>query len=183
MPHGKTAKIGIVHDWLVFEPKERGIKYVHIRPIANLMNRVWGNDQFIEFFKKGTFTWSPLSFSKSIFHEEEHIPGLDWVGLNYYSRAVLSSAFSPVCHDHEVMTEMPYGVYPEGMFLAIQYCAQLDVPIYITETGIADRQGRNHEHLIRQYFNQVLPPLLVLAAWGMLPGLQFMGVARLFHPA
>mmetsp|Transcript_28300 Transcript_28300/g.67275 ORF Transcript_28300/g.67275 Transcript_28300/m.67275 type:complete len:455 (-) Transcript_28300:91-1455(-) len=155
MPHGKHAKIGIVHDWLVFEPKGKGLKYAHIRPIANVMNRSWGNDQFIEWFKHGTFTWKPHSLTREVRYEAQELPGLDWVGLNYYSRAVLSCKFAPVCHDGEIMTEMPYGIYPEGMYLAIQYCCQLDVPVYITETGLSNRSGESQEFLIRSYFNEV----------------------------
>mmetsp|Transcript_38674 Transcript_38674/g.109357 ORF Transcript_38674/g.109357 Transcript_38674/m.109357 type:complete len:410 (-) Transcript_38674:307-1536(-) len=155
MPHGKQAMIGIVHDWLVFEPKGTGISYAHIRPVAKLMNACWGNDQFIEWFNHGTFSWKPHKFTKSIHHKAEELPGVDWVGLNYYSRAMLNIGFAPVCADHETMTEMPYGVYPEGMYLAIKYCAQLKKPIYITETGIANQDGLKHEHLIHSYFDQV----------------------------
>ena len=91
----------------------------------------------------------------AVMHKAEELPGLDWVGLNYYSRAMLSASYAPVCADHELMTEMPYGVYPEGMYRAIEYCSQLDLPIYITETGIANRDGDKQEALIHSYFNEI----------------------------
>mmetsp|Transcript_47927 Transcript_47927/g.120006 ORF Transcript_47927/g.120006 Transcript_47927/m.120006 type:complete len:480 (-) Transcript_47927:368-1807(-) len=155
MPHGQEARIGIVHDWLIFEPKGEGWKYAHIRPICNLMNKCWGNTQFLEWFTRGTFTWKPFSFAKEVKYAYHEQPGLDWVGLNYYSRAVLSASFKPTCHVHEDMTDMPYGIYPDGMMRAIKYCAQLGKPIYITETGISTTCEAKREKLIRMYCDQI----------------------------
>ena len=71
--------IGIVHDWLVFEPKGTGLMYTHVRPVANLMNSAWGNDQFIEWFKYGTFTWKvrPIGSSSSAVLTEEEERGTE----------------------------------------------------------------------------------------------------------
>lgn len=100
----------------------------------------------------------PHAFAKKIHYTYHELPGLDWVGLNYYSRAVLSAGFKPTCHPHEEMTDMPYGIYPEGMMRAIEYCAQLNKPIYITETGISTTCEAKREKLIRSYCDQARSP-------------------------
>lgn len=41
-------------------------------------------------------------------------------GINYYSRTVLSWWLQPACMPSEIMTDMYYPIYPEGMYAAIK---------------------------------------------------------------
>jgi beta-glucosidase len=51
----------------------------------------------------------------------------------------------------ETMTDMPYPIYAEGFYRAIKTVAQLGVPIYITENGIADAKDDRRDLFIRRY--------------------------------
>jgi beta-glucosidase len=46
---------------------------------------------------------------------------------------------------------MPYPIYAEGFYHAIKTAAQLGVPIYITENGIADAKDDRRDLFIRRY--------------------------------
>lgn len=89
------------------------------------------------------------------FEEPEGRPGCDWFGVNYYSRALISWRLSPTCNPGEVMTDMPYVIYPAGLSLALQGAGALGVPLYITETGIADAGDTRRALLIDAYMAEV----------------------------
>lgn len=91
----------------------------------------------------------------SSLQEPEGRPPCDWWGLNYYSRAVLDWTCAPASFPGEIMTEMFYPIHPEGLYKAIVQSSQYGIPIYITETGIADQHDQNRHTMIRLYMDQV----------------------------
>ncbi|GLI68920.1 hypothetical protein VaNZ11_013339, partial [Volvox africanus] len=56
----------------------------------------------------------------------------------------------------EVMTDMYYPIYPEGMYRAIKRCSEFGIPMYITETGIADARDDRRAIMIESYLQQIL---------------------------
>jgi len=72
---------------------------------------------------------------------------VDWVGLNYYTRKLIAPDAGPWPHHKEVpgplpKTEMGWEIYPEGLehFLRnTQKNFTGDLPIYITENGMANK--------------------------------------------
>jgi beta-glucosidase/6-phospho-beta-glucosidase/beta-galactosidase len=66
-------------------------------------------------------------------------PGLDWWGVNYYARGVVSPYFTPVQPPAELMTDMKYSLYPLGLYHCFVRGSQLGVPMYVTEIGCADK--------------------------------------------
>jgi beta-glucosidase len=78
----------------------------------------------------------------SISYEDPEAPqSFDFVGLNYYSQVLLNIlADKPAQRDGDLKTDFWYAFYPEGFYKAIVDVAELKVPIYITENGIADNQ-------------------------------------------
>jgi len=123
------------------------------------------NDALMHFLKTGT-----------VF---PFIPGLrltiadgrdccDFIGLNFYSRVVIESrliayvlsggvgecAF-PHCRQGELMTDMEYGVCPEGLYAAIKDMSQFGKPIYITENGVADKHDDIRALWIKRYLYAV----------------------------
>lgn len=50
---------------------------------------------------------------------------------------------------------MPYAIYPAGLRDAIEDVSSLGVPIYITETGVADKGDELRPVVIQTYFEQV----------------------------
>ncbi len=55
----------------------------------------------------------------------------------------------------QVMTDMYYPVYPEGLYNAIVRSSKYGIPMYITETGIADKRDDRRAMMINQYWEAV----------------------------
>ena len=49
------------------------------------------------------------------------------------------------------MTDMPYAIYPEGLYRAIKQAGKINKPIIITENGIADATDDRREIFIERY--------------------------------
>jgi beta-glucosidase len=128
--------------------------------ISNAVNQFFNNST-IEFLRTGIF--------------KVHIPGLAWIhhdnpraigstdffGLNYYSHNHLKMQFSiqePFTmqyRDDDILTDMPYTIYGEGIYRAIEAVSVLDVPIIITENGVADAEDNRRELYIKRYLYAV----------------------------
>ena len=57
--------------------------------------------------------------------------------------------------DEDTMTDMQYTIYGEGMYRAIQSVSSLDVPIIITENGVADATDDRRKLYIQRYLYAV----------------------------
>ena len=81
----------------------------------------------------------------------------DFIALNYYSRVLIKMQWSikepfvSTCYGDEIMTDMPYALYPEGLYYAIETISKFKVPIYITENGIADAHDKAREIFLHRY--------------------------------
>ncbi|KAL6769186.1 hypothetical protein ACKKBF_B17810 [Auxenochlorella protothecoides x Auxenochlorella symbiontica] len=53
------------------------------------------------------------------------------------------------------MTDMPYALHPDGLKKALHSINRLDVPIYITELGVADSGDDMRRKLIEGYMPKV----------------------------
>lgn len=60
---------------------------------------------------------------------------------------------SPVANPGEIMTDMPYALYAEGILDALKGISVLEIPIYITETGVADRGDSVRPVMIQTYMS------------------------------
>ncbi|GLI65459.1 hypothetical protein VaNZ11_008841, partial [Volvox africanus] len=74
---------------------------------------------------------------------------------NYYTRVVLDWRLRFTCRPGEVLTDMGWPVVPEGLYDAIVHSANLGMPLYVTETGIADGRDDRRAPLIAAYWQQV----------------------------
>lgn len=157
MPGGAAAQVGIVWNYFWFEPKRyRWLTPCYLPWISRLLNRLWGNDVFLHYMKTGEFEWDPLPWVFSrVHHKDPAPPGCDFIGLNYYSRGVMDWKLSPACNSGEVMTDMPYALYAEGLTLAVHHMSQLGCPVYITETGVADSGDERRPLMIEGYMQQI----------------------------
>ena len=57
--------------------------------------------------------------------------------------------------DDDILTDMPYTIYGEGIYRAIETVSVLDVPIIITENGVADAEDNRRELYIKRYLYAV----------------------------
>ena len=58
-------------------------------------------------------------------------------------------------HPADMMTDMPYTIYAEGIYRAIQLVSSLGVPILITENGVADSDDKIRSEYISKYLYAV----------------------------
>lgn len=69
----------------------------------------------------GEFVWKlPLLGTWQRWKDPDGRPPCDWWGINYYSRGVVGALLVPTCHPGEVMTDMPYPMYPQGLYDAVK---------------------------------------------------------------
>lgn len=151
MPYGDVAEIGIVHQYLVFEPYH---SWNVLEYMPGLFFNFLLNTAVLKFYKTGTFN-IPL-ISRFTYQAPEG-KLMDFIGLNYYSRVLVRGQLSftePIAPSHypdEIMTDMQYAMYPQGLYQAIQKMSELGVPIYVTENGIADAKDDRRELFLKQY--------------------------------
>ena len=158
MENGPRVKIGLVKNINQFDPWRRW----HLLDwmISNSVNHFF-NDSTIDFLRTGIFRVR-IPLLAWVYHENQKaVSATDFFGLNYYSHNHLKMQFSlkePFTMqypDEDTMTDMQYTIYGEGMYRAIQSVSVLDVPILITENGIADAEDNRRELYIRRYLYAV----------------------------
>ncbi len=96
----------------------------------------------------------------------------DWIGLNYYSRVVVSSdesgglrfeeGYGYSCtpggrsRDGRPCSDVGWEVYPEGMLeVGLQLWERYNLPIYITENGVADSEDKLRPSFILKHLHMV----------------------------
>lgn len=155
MPHGDKSQIGLVHQYLRFMPYSN---WHVLEKLPGFALNYFLNDVVLNFCSTGTFTYNFYVPCIANIHAEYKAPEgplLDFIGLNYYSRVLVHFKWliMPMssCYPHEVMTDMPYAMYAQGLYEAIKDVARLRVPIYITENGIADEKDTKRKQFLKQY--------------------------------
>jgi beta-glucosidase len=93
-------------------------------------------------------------FGRSV-HIPEAVGTQDYIGINYYTRDLISFTLSP--HDFFIHRQFPSGTLrstndfianvPDGMFEALRWARQFNLPIIITENGVED----SHDSLRPEY--------------------------------
>lgn len=154
MPGGDQVQIGLVKNIFQFDPLRR-----HSLPdwiACHYLDQVF-NESILQALQTGHFEVS----IPGLVAYERAIPKLaaagDFIGLNYYShfhvKTQLSATmpFDMVQRPSDLATDMPYAVYAEGFHRALLRIDQLDLPVYVTENGIADARDDRRELFIRRY--------------------------------
>lgn len=79
---------------------------------------------------------------------------LDFIGLNYYFHQRLICGIP--LNKNERLSEMGWEVYPAGIYQVImELVKRYQLPIYITETGIADKEDRQRAWYITEVLKYV----------------------------
>lgn len=149
----KSVQIGLVQSTFQFEPYRRW--HLGDWAIARVSSNVF-NDTTLSFFRNGTMNYY-LPFQTSRTYKDLDAPNtIDFIGLNYYSHHAYKFDFDfrkatqSIPIEGEEMTDMPYTIYTEGIYRAIEEVAQLGKPIIITENGIADAKDDKRGKYIKQ---------------------------------
>ncbi|KAG2442823.1 hypothetical protein HXX76_002902 [Chlamydomonas incerta] len=156
-PGGQAAQVGLVSHHITFEPQGTGILYGLSKVLSDWMTYWWGWDVVHHWMMTGEFVWKlPVLGVWQRWQDPAGRPPCDWWGINYYSRGIFSWYLAPSCRKAEVMTDMYYPIYPEGMYKCIKRCSEFGIPMYITETGIADARDDRRALMIDSYMKAVL---------------------------
>lgn len=118
---------------------------------------------FLDALVKGDFSWWPnhngTKFSEKSEPVRADLKGkVDWIGVNYYTRALVrrnDSGYSVVpgyghastpnvtSKGNREVSDFGWEVYPEGLYNVIkQNQARYNLPMMVTENGIADSRDR-----------------------------------------
>ena len=154
LPNGENVQIGLVKNITQLDPLRRW----HILDwyFSGILNDVFTNST-LDLFTKGEFDFYLPAMANVSYKNYDAINSLDFIGLNYYSRwhvkgqLNLAEPFTFELRPQDIQTDMPYAIYPEGFYKAVKTIAKLNVPIIITENGIADDRDDRRSLFIKRY--------------------------------
>ena len=154
LPNGENVQIGLVKNITQLDPLRRW----HILDwyFSGILNDVFTNST-LNLFSKGEFDFYLPAMANVSYKNYDAINSLDFIGLNYYSRwhvkgqLNLAEPFTFELRPQDIQTDMPYAIYPEGFYKAVKTIAKLNVPIIITENGIADNKDDRRSLFIKRY--------------------------------
>lgn len=152
--NSSDVEIGIVHNVLLF--KKLYDYDILGSVVVSTLNEIT-NDSLIRFFKTGKFTYSGF-FGYNIEYENmEALNSNDFIGLNFYANPVvgpnLKNIYGATYFPGQDMGDMYLPIDPKGFAEAIDLIASLNLPIYITETGIADASDTLRQKFLLEYFS------------------------------
>jgi beta-glucosidase len=150
-----NPQIGIAH---MSHPIDAYTKWNFFEQAVTKLFSYLMNETTIEFFKTGKFKWIvPWKNSKNPL-----APGtLDFFGVNYYTHTTIKQ-INPfkmeacIRPDEKVidMSQTPERskvMYPEGLYRSIVRASRLQIPIYITENGVATSDSAMKEEYIKKH--------------------------------
>ena len=153
LPHGEDAQIGIVHNVLRFKPR-----YACDSLSSTLTGALTTitDDLVVQFFKTGRFDYSSFILGIDIHYQEARaLDANDFIGLNFYANPIIgpnfTNGYGATCYADQEMGDMYLPLDPQGFSNAIDEVVELGKPIYITETGIADRSDALRQRFLIQY--------------------------------
>lgn len=147
--------IGIAHNMTPIAPARRNPLD---RMIAGFQNRAW-NTSLIEALATGTMT-GPFGDGRPI----EGLAGsYTFIGINYYFRRTVAFRLNGIANgfSEDVFppnvprTDFGWPIVPEGLYDSLMQASALNVPIYITENGIADARDAMRPRYIVDHLAQI----------------------------
>jgi beta-glucosidase len=159
---GPQHRVGIVHNLHIMHP---GSNKLLDRAVARMADELV-NNIILHALRTG---YIARPFGTGI----KPLPGLressDFFGLNYYGRTwvrfdhrapawTFSRGFIPphVEQSDQNSRGQAYGeVYPNGIYRALMRASRLDLPIYITETGLPDHDDDQRPRFILSHLGEV----------------------------
>lgn len=157
---GFTGPIGIAQNMLRFAPSRRW------HPMDQALQRLADanyNHAFLEALHTGELRLQMPGFTAG----RERIDGakasMDFVGVNYYSRAHLRFLLKPPFVTFEYLdkhqrglTDIGWEWFPEGFGETLRQLKHYGLPVWITENGLDDRTGTRRSRFLYEHWQQVL---------------------------
>ena len=154
------VRVGLAHHLRIFDPRER------FNPLDRFIA-----DKFDEIFNwsiptalnTGTFKFSMPLVASADYFIPEAAGTQDFFGLNYYSRDMVSLNLlknPPLIRSLKTgapVTDLNWEIYPEGISRLIDgiHARNPNMPIWITENGLADDSDEKRMPFIRAHLAEV----------------------------
>ncbi len=162
MPNGTKVKIGItkhvhqIEPWNIVNPLD------HIG--CTIVNNIFDKPLY-DFFTTGIFNIHmpvpTVEYYANVYHKNAYAPkSLDFIGINHHSHGYINN-FKHVHNPDEIPTDITsLTVYPEGLYLAIKEVSEniaqkLDIPMYITQNGVATTDETLRDLYLKRYLYAV----------------------------
>ncbi len=148
------AQIGVASNMIVFEPSNRWNLLEHI--VAGMVSSGF-NWSFYESISKERLLFRMPGFPTLDQPAPELRGTIDWVGINYYRRNLVTFApGSPgMVEIHPgpgMLSDAGIEIYPEGLLALLRESRKrYPLPIMITENGVADSAGVHRPMFIRRH--------------------------------
>lgn len=78
----------------------------------------------------------------------------DFIGLNYYFHNFVNYGFNS-SFSYNKKSDLEWGLHPEGIYQALKGLKKYNLPIYITENGLADRGDQHRSWYIGEILKNV----------------------------
>jgi len=159
-PKIPNPQIGIQKNIVLLDPYPES--YLPTRKLTQLLMSIGGtplqNKGFFGFFTTGTFYVPGLI----TYTNPDAKKALDWIGLNIYSnRFMVATAHQQEQAEERTTNNLNYRDYPEGIYRAVKIiydniAKPLNIPIIITENGIATENDTKGNEKRTRFFKRAL---------------------------
>lgn len=122
------AQIGIAKHNIYFEAYQNRIGNRIMKQLIDW----WWNRRFLEKIKEES----------------------DFIGLNYYTYNLIDEGFGK--NRNQIVSDMGWGLYPEGIYFALKELEKYGKPVIITENGLADRKDEHRGWFILEALKNIL---------------------------
>lgn len=122
---GKNIRVGIAKNNSFFEPLNK--KSLLGKLSVGLCRYFW-NEYFLNRIK-------------------DH---LDFIGLNYYFHRRIEFPFR-IRNENETISDLGWEIYPKGIYHVLKELKKYELPVLITENGLADEKDRLRKKFIRDH--------------------------------
>jgi beta-glucosidase len=161
LPRGNESMVGIVLQLSQVHPHREDNTFD--RTLASIATAV-SPGLHLDFFSTGVMSLYIPFYANLKYENKAAINSNDFIGLNYYTHDVLQFQWSippyTLIKDSttKTYTDMKWEMFPEGIYHAIRTITKRigsDVPIIITENGIADAADLYRKEFFEKYLYAV----------------------------
>lgn len=151
---GLGVKVGIAHHMRVMDP-------LNPKSPLDRMSTKMAN-QFVNKLVLDAMLFGRLQYPLGSGQPWGEGPFCDYLGLNYYGRDLIKFSWNPKkffidirTHSSNEKNDLGWEIYPEGLYRILKSLAQYDLPIYITENGIADAADDQRSKFILSHLHMI----------------------------
>jgi beta-glucosidase len=160
LTHAGKLQIGTSQNMIAFAPDRAW------NPLDRLASR-WAAQAYNHAFLEALTTGELNIFMPGMAITHQKIEGgrdsIDFIGLNYYTRAHLRFIGSPPFVQQHYrdkhqrgLTHIGWEDYPEGFGQLLREVSRYRLPIWITENGIDDREGQRRPRYLYSHWQELL---------------------------